>query len=33
MRAHGVIVDGRNIFDPKTVVKLGLHYKGVGRVV
>jgi nucleotide sugar dehydrogenase len=33
MKAHGLIVDGRHIFDPKTVLKLGLHYKGVGRVV
>lgn len=33
MGAHGLIVDGRHIFDPKTVIKLGLHYKGVGRVI
>lgn len=33
MRAQGLIVDGRHIFNPKQVMELGLHYKGVGRVV
>ena len=33
MRAHGLLVDGRHIFNPKKVVELGLYYKGIGRVV
>jgi UDPglucose 6-dehydrogenase len=26
-----VILDGRNIYDPNVMVKLGFHYRGVGR--
>jgi len=26
-----IIIDGRNIFDPKEMKELGFHYKGVGR--
>jgi len=33
MRAPGLLVDGRHIFNPKNVIELGLHYKGVGRVI
>ncbi len=28
---HPVIVDGRNIYDPHTMQRLGFHYRGVGR--
>ena len=28
-----LIIDGRQIFDPESVVGLGFHYRGVGRVV
>jgi len=26
-----VLVDGRNIYDPKAMKELGFHYRGVGR--
>ncbi len=29
--AQPVVVDGRNIYDPKTMLKLGFTYRGVGR--
>ena len=29
--AAGVIVDGRNIYDPNTVESAGLAYYGIGR--
>ncbi|MFX1293965.1 MAG: nucleotide sugar dehydrogenase [Promethearchaeota archaeon] len=28
-----IIIDGRYIFEPTEVIKLGLHYKGIGRVI
>jgi UDPglucose 6-dehydrogenase len=28
---HPVLVDGRNLYDPATVKKLGYTYQGVGR--
>jgi UDPglucose 6-dehydrogenase len=26
-----VLFDGRNIYDPRDMVQLGFHYRGVGR--
>ena len=26
-----VIVDGRNIYDPKAMIRLGFTYRGIGR--
>ena len=26
-----VLIDGRNIYDPEIMKKLGFHYRGVGR--
>ena len=33
MRENGLIIDGRQIFDPKDIINLKLHYKGIGRVI
>ena len=32
MKKPAIIIDGRQLFEPKSVLKLGLHFKGVGRV-
>lgn len=32
MNQPGIILDGRQIFEPEKVIKAGLHYKGIGRV-
>jgi hypothetical protein len=26
-----VVIDGRNLFDPKVMASLGFHYHGIGR--
>ncbi len=31
LMTHPVLVDGRNIYEPETMNKLGFHYRGVGR--
>ncbi len=33
MNEYLLIIDGRQLFNPKNVVELGIHYRGVGRVV
>ncbi|NVM29857.1 MAG: nucleotide sugar dehydrogenase [Candidatus Helarchaeota archaeon] len=33
MKKPGLIVDGRQLFDPQKVVELGVRFKGVGRVI
>ncbi len=32
IKKPGLIIDGRQIFDPNLILKLGIHYKGIGRV-
>jgi hypothetical protein len=26
-----VLIDGRNLFDPEEMTRLGFHYQGIGR--
>jgi UDPglucose 6-dehydrogenase len=29
--AHPIVIDGRNVFDPKKMSELGFEYKSIGR--
>ncbi|MHA1649737.1 MAG: nucleotide sugar dehydrogenase [Candidatus Helarchaeota archaeon] len=33
LNKNAMIIDGRQLFDPKNVIKLGIHFKGVGRKI
>jgi nucleotide sugar dehydrogenase len=33
MKKNGLIVDGRQLFEPPKIKELGIHYRGVGRVI